>query len=345
MNVFLKEDSSGFWTLSDKVQTTIEIDEQLDTSLDSGTIKYLSKEADAKGLNAALAGYQIITDFFKKDDGSVDRLTFDFVGMDSRALVGRPYVRKTVGGSAQISSIRVGTVYRHHAEGTIAITDANVIIVKVSSTISEANPINAQYDNGKITWEVTWASKSRYSLPLGVQIEYEGVSTNSGIYSHQVSLTEPSKLLQGVMIDGFAVTQPEEYEKRDTLFSVINRLLAVTPFDYVNESTPMFHPNISTTEANVLSALSVKSPEFKWNTQTTLWECLLQVGAVIDAIPRLVPDSKGNYTVITFDFVNAYNNYVDAIDDGETNAVGESMDESLYNTALSAVVENLRENE
>ena len=343
MNVFLKEDSSGFWTLSDKVQATIEIDEQLDTSLDSGTIKYLSEEADTKGLNAALAGYQIITDFFKKDDGSVDRLTFDFVGMDSRALIGRPYVRKTVSGFAQISSIRIGTVYRHHAEGTIAITDANVIILKVSSDISEANPINVQYDKGKITWEVTWASKSRYSLPLGVQIEYEGVSTNSGIYSHQVSLTEPSKLLQGVMIDGFAVTQPEEYDKRDTLYAVVNRLLAVTPFDGVNDATQMFSLTNNTAVVNALAG--IKSPQFKWNTQTTLWECLLQVGAVIDAIPRLVADTYGNYTVVTFYFVNAYSNYADSIDDSATNIVGESVDESLYSTALSAVVENLRENE
>lgn len=254
------KDSSGTVDLSARAQATIEIDEQLDTSLDSGTIKYLTKEADSKGLNEALAGYSIITEDIVTDGGIINGLKCDFVGIDSRALVRR---------------------------------------------------------------------------------EGDGQS----IYSHQVSLTEPSKILQGVMIDGFAVTQPGEY-RLQTLLDVVDRLFLVTPFARVIDALQIPLWFSLTKDPVVTKALhGVESPEFKWNTQTTLWECLLQVGAVIDAVPRLVADDKGNYTVVTFEFVNAYNNYVDAIDDGATNAAGESVDESQYNTALSTIVENVRENE
>ena len=138
------------------------------------------------------------------------------------------------------------------------------------------------------------------------------------------------------MIDGFGVSQPETYDDRQTLFDSVNRFLTFTTFDGKRFSL--------TADTNVINVLkSVKSPEFKWNTQTTLWECLLQAGAVVDAIPRLVADSNGDYTVVTFDFVNSYTNEVISISDTWTNVEGENLEENQYNTALSSVVENLRE--
>ena len=145
------------------------------------------------------------------------------------------------------------------------------------------------------------------------------------------------------MIDGFGVSQPENYDDRQTLKAVVDRLLAVTPFDDAQSEMPTF---TLTNDETVLNALSsVKSPQFKWNTQTSLWECLVQVGAVIDAMPMLVKGTDGNYTVVTFEFVNAYEHEVKSIDDGLTNAFGDSVDERLYNSALSSIVENLREDD
>ena len=69
----------------------------------------------------------------------------------------------------------------------------------------------------------------------------------------------------------------------------------------------------------------------------------MQIGAVIDAIPRLT--NSGNYTTITFDFINAFDNEVDAIETGATNATGESVAEGQYNTRLRSIVENVLENE
>lgn len=226
----------------------LEIVEQLSTELDNGTARYLKTEADAKGIVAPLEGYAV----------TVDDVTFDFVGIDSRALL------------------------RRETEQT-------------------------------------------------------------GIYTHEVALVETSKILQGVMIDGFAVSQPEDLSQRESLQDVVNRLLATTPFDYARTT---LKPFTLTTDADVTQALSeVVSPEFKWNTQTTLWECLVRIGAVVDAVPRLVADANGMYTVVTFEFVNDYDSEVETIEDGVTNVSGESVDEGQYNSSLSAIVENLSEQE
>lgn len=162
-----------------------------------------------------------------------------------------------------------------------------------------------------------------------------------GIYAHEVALVEPSKILEGVLIDGVGVTQPEAVAERDSLYDVVTRLLGTVPFDYAQNATPLYKLTVENKVVNALQA--TQSPQFKWNTQTTLWECLVQIAAVIDAIPRLT--ESGNYTVITFDFINAFDNEVDAIGTYTTNATGENVSEGQYNTRLRSIVENVLENE
>lgn len=225
---------------------------------------------------------------------------------------------------------------------------------RTTSPISIDNKLDTSLDSGTLNYLKTEQDGKGLSEPLagytvgigGKTFEFIGMDSRAllrknvsgqNIYKHQVSLTEPSKLLQGVLIDGFGVSQPEDYEKRQTLLEVADRLLATTPFDG--------QTFVLTNDDAVKAAMSaVKSPEFKWNTQTTLWECLLQIGAVIDAMPRLVSDSNGNYTVVTFEFVNTYGNAVENISDQWTNADGQNVEENQYNTTLRSLVENLREN-
>ncbi len=162
----------------------------------------------------------------------------------------------------------------------------------------------------------------------------------NALCEHGVSLTEPSKLLQGLLIDGIGVTQPEDVSQRQSLFDVVTRLLQITPLCAANSNSEL----TLTTHTQVQKALKERvSPQFKWNTQTTLWECLVQIGAVIDSIPRLISNAQGKYTVVTFDFVNAYTDVVESIEDEYTNVAGQNIDENQYNTALSSVVENLKE--
>lgn len=237
-----------------EAKSPIELVFQLGAEMDSGTVRYLKTEKEAKGVVAPLAHYNVSV---VSPDPNVPFEIYWFVGTDSRALV-------------------------------------------------------RTEENGQ------------------------------ALYSHEVALVEPSKVLEGVLIDGLGVTQPEAVADRDSLYDVVVRLFSTTPFDYAQETGNYF---TLTSNNEVLTALkSVKSPEFKWNTQTTLWECLVQIGAVIDAIPRLV-NAANKYIIVTFDFINAYENEVEAIDDATENAVGESVEESQYNSRLRSIVENLLEEE
>lgn len=154
------------------------------------------------------------------------------------------------------------------------------------------------------------------------------------IRKHQIALTEPTKLLQGVMIDGFQVTQPNPPTK--TLKDVITRVLKYSPFD-----GQRFYLTTDTTVVSVLAATI--SPEFRWNTQTTLFEVLQDIGAMINAIPRLVSGANGEFTVVTYDFVDDYGTAVADLSDGFTTDTGNSVDGDQYNSELTAVVENLTE--
>lgn len=230
--------------------TPLEIIQDLTTELDNGSVSYYRTENDYKGTVEPLAPYYVTV--ISQEGGGLLVDYFDFVGIDSRAIVSRG-------------------------------------------------------------------------------------ENNNSLYKHSVNLTEPTKLLEGVLIDGFGVAQPEEYANRKTLLQVVTRLLAVTAL----RGSALF---TLTNDARVRQVLSeVKSPEFKWGSQATLSECLMQIAQVVDALPRLIRDSDNNFTIVTFDFINDYSNEVSVIMDGYSNTFGENTEENQYNTALGAVVENVRE--
>ena len=48
-----------------------------------------------------------------------------------------------------------------------------------------------------------------------------------------------------------------------------------------------------------------KSPQFDWEAETQLWECLKDVGSVINCMPRLTFNAdKTAFNVVTFDKIN-----------------------------------------
>lgn len=178
-----------------------------------------------------------------------------------------------------------------------------------------------------------------YAVWKRKSVEQTDESGNVSFYTaeirkHQIALTEPTKLLQGVVIDGFQVTQPNPPTK--TLKDVVTRVLKYSPFD-----GQRFYLTTDTTVVSVLAATI--SPEFRWNTQTTLFEVLQDIGAVINAIPRLVSGANGEFTVVTYDFVDDYGTAVTDLADGFTTDTGNSVDGDQYNSELTAVVENLTE--
>ena len=226
-------------------------------------------------------------------------------------------------------------VFRHN--GTVVST----AIVPVSYT----RRLSEEFDNGTVTYYSTSGEMNapidKYEIIVS-QKTYDFIGTEevakvkNGLYKHVVYLTEPTKLLEGVLIDGFAVSQPKAENLRKTLYDVVTRLLAVTPFD---ESIYTL-----TTQAAIVGVLQATiSPEFRFNTQTTLFECLMEVGAVINAFPRLTKDGNGEFTVVTFDFINEYGQAVTASPFTDVSAYGENVDEEQYHSKLAAVVENLIE--
>lgn len=224
----------------------------------------------------------------------------------------------------------------------------------VISPVKWAERLSEEFDSGTVTY---YSTQSTANPPLdGYELtitETQGSTTSTrtfdfigteevakvknGLYKHTVYLTEPTKLLEGTLIDGFAVTQPETEENRKTLYDVIERLLAVNPFDGSIYT-------ITTDQTVVTALLGAISPEFRWNTQTTLYECLMEAGAVINAIPRLLKNSVGEFTVVSFDFINEFKQAATSpFTTDNVNAYGESVDEAQFNSRLAAVVENLIE--
>lgn len=163
-------------------------------------------------------------------------------------------------------------------------------------------------------------------------VESDGAD-GSTIYDSHITLTEPTKLLQGYLIDGLSVTQDVSESK--TLYDVITRLLAVTPLD-----GRIFTLTDNTAVVGLLQA--TKSPQFKWDTQSLLWECLCDIGDCIDCIPRL-EWSGDHFGTVTFSIVNDVTAEYESLEDDKTTNIGENIDENNYNSQLGAVVENIIE--
>lgn len=161
-----------------------------------------------------------------------------------------------------------------------------------------------------------------------------------GFWQHTATLTEPTKILEGYFVSGLAVTQPREPSASNpakTLYQVLQRVLAVTPLRVLGESQ-LFH---ITADSDIVALLQgVDSPEYRWGSQTTLWEVLSDIGAYIDAMPRLVPDptDDSKFNTVTFDLINEVKEVLDAV--GYTQAAI-SINESQFCSALETDAENI----
>lgn len=165
------------------------------------------------------------------------------------------------------------------------------------------------------------------------------LTTAKPLNRHGLVFTEPSKLLQGVLIDGLRVVQPTD--ESITLKQVVERLLATTPLRRADETS---QPFILTSDTAVVSLLqNTTAPQMPFNAQSNLWECLLQIGDVIGAIPRLTTDANGVLNTITFDILNKNENEITDLIDDCAYSYGENINAEQYNSGLSSIVENLTE--
>jgi hypothetical protein len=123
---------------------------------------------------------------------------------------------------------------------------------------------------------------------------------SANYYVHSIELVEPTRLLMGIIIEGKKITQPIDGSAKKSLYNVLTRLL--NTFE-TKESGLSPRLNIHTSEKVGALLRETISPEFHWEAGTLLWECLLDIGNVINAIPRLVY-SFGELKGIDFDLVN-----------------------------------------
>lgn len=123
---------------------------------------------------------------------------------------------------------------------------------------------------------------------------------NYYIYSHE--LVEPTRALMGLTIDGRKVTQPIDGSEKKTLLQVVEGLLSTYQLLKSDE--------LSKFEVEHSELLDRESPEFHWECGTLLWECLLDIGNVINCIPRLtvnpnkVGTARADLNYLVFEKVN-----------------------------------------
>lgn len=119
-------------------------------------------------------------------------------------------------------------------------------------------------------------------------------------YVHTLELVEPTRLLMGILIDGRKVSQPVDGSAKKSLLTVLEEFIQVANLLAVDDLKPF----IIDEQIKPLLA-SIESPEFHWEAETLFWECLLDMGNVINCIPRVIIDrEERQYNVLTFDKIN-----------------------------------------
>ena len=174
----------------------------------------------------------------------------------------------------------------------------------------------------------------------GYSYDTMSVIKKNELYQHDIAFVEASKALQGVQIDGMSVVQPLEKSERKTLYDVLLRLIRNMRLRMVGEEEPYI---IDPAVVPMLSA--VKSPQFQWESKNLFWECLRDIGSVVNSIPKLLQDDNDRYRVISFLPVNdvkdilmtiGYESAADGISEENTAS-------ALYSVAHNVISENENE--
>ena len=157
--------------------------------------------------------------------------------------------------------------------------------------------LDEQLDSGSIQTindsESGFEDYSLYRLQKfedGVEISnkwYFGFDTvekrGEGYYIHTIELVEVTRIVMGIPIDGMKVTQPIEGEKK-TLFEVFSELLFHKAYTHDTDTSEWENRFYEGEYPSVMK--TIPSPEFHWECGTLLWECLCDIGNVINCIPR-----------------------------------------------------------
>ena len=175
--------------------------------------------------------------------------------------------------------------------------------------------LDEQLDSGQVqTINGIETAYEDYSLFRMSTIDAEGVSKNALYYGfdtvekrgkeyyiHTIELVEITRIVMGISIDGCKVTQSIDGTKK-TLYEVLTGLLNKVKL----KSATRLETYLSVSSANeaVKKMKEVASPEFHWECGTLLWECLCDIGKVIDCIPRASVSISTGIISVQFDQIN-----------------------------------------
>ena len=156
-----------------------------------------------------------------------------------------------------------------------------------SGTIQTINQNNAEYDDYTLYRVIHIDDEdgtSKYVTYFGFDtVEKRGEE----YYIHTIELVEPTRIVMGISIDGCKVTQPIEGEKKtlfDVAFSDNGGLISKAKL-LSTSNREVYLLNYSSEIVEYMK--EVESPEFHWECGTLLWECLCDIGNVINCIPRV----------------------------------------------------------
>lgn len=180
--------------------------------------------------------------------------------------------------------------------------------------------LDEQLDSGSVqTINTTSEAYADYSLfKLTTQdldeneksMQYFGFDTvekrGDAYHIHTIELVEPTRLIMGFTIDGCKVTQPIEGTKKtlfEVAFSDYGGLTSKAKLLSASD-TERYLFNYGGTEIEDMMK-DIISPEFHWEAGTLLWECLCDIGNVINCIPRIkFKGSTTNRAYILFEPIN-----------------------------------------
>ena len=349
--------------MTELVQQPIVLNQRLDRELDSGEFNYLNHDDKCKDrIQAPLSNYKItLTD----SDDETSTQTLEFIGTDKRSLLrgkfgnGRtddaPLFRHSVA-LTEPTKLLEGVLIDGFAvsqpdpDELVTVSASGSLSLTMSSFQSgDSHCWKESSTNGYVeielphaiqSVEVSVQSSQSVNL-LAVYPKYKRSSNENADNWFTVGLSWLSSGFSSLTINYTYTYQTLAINESDSLEKVVNRLLNVTPLHKYNGESQAF---VLVTNEDAKKLLqNTLSPQFKWSTQTTLWECLCDIGSVIDAIPRLVADSNGEYRQVTFDLINSKTAETDEMLDDYAIDYAEEVDDRQYNTQLRSVVENIKE--
>lgn len=156
----------------------------------------------------------------------------------------------------------------------------------IIQTINQDNTAYADYSLYRVTISDNNSTKKEQTFFGFDTVEKRG----ENYYVHTIELVEPTRIIMGMPIDGCKVTQSIAGKKKtlyDVVFGLNGGLISKAMLIDAKGSNLVWKV-IQTPSKTVEGMRKIISPEFHWECGTLLWECLCDIGNVINSIPKAI---------------------------------------------------------